>query len=716
MKCPRCNTNNIDESATICPNCGYTLSSESNQDISAIDEDTLDFVITEKSEDDREFVGGSKEFTNDSDPIGDDPQQLKTNEISNELNSDSLTLDTEIASIDKLDDDSEPLLPLNSDMIETEDPTSIISSSSPDTSDSPSDKLQKLSDEEVKKIEQNLYGKGPILNDREKAEIIMKKDDTDEPNNKIKFQSDDSLKTSPLTDQLKGEDIPRPKMTERRRGTAFFFRNYIQILGSQELHSSDELYVNSRVYELKAKQINPRLIFGSAAVVLVLLLVGVGSLFISDISNDSGQLVGIVLNEEGQPVLQSVKIRFPELGITTTSDAKGLFSCEGLPRGTHQIEFLWGGIVQWTDFATIADGKTTTIAFQPESSNLVIEQTTVEPEKTKELATNQAQESSVSIDVNNQTKKKTSAKPQTKKKSTEAKSSRYSKLSLQANIEGARLMMDGTVVGAGNLTYDRLKAGKHSYTVSKEGYNPVSGQITLKKGKTSQLAIDLTPIAENTKQKTFSAEDYYYSGTTAYENGEFDIAISDLTKAIDLDPNYSQAYMDRGEIYAQLKDNKSAHDDFVRVAEIKRFKKAYSASVTAYNRAIDVNRKSITAYLGRASAHLAKGDNRAAVIDYEIVLRMDKRNSEAYFGLGKARFSQGSYKKAIKHFKDARSIDSHNPLTHQYLMLSYLALDDTKNVRKSYEKFAKIASEEEISKLHSDSRFAAVVRIVERNK
>jgi len=95
---------------------------------------------------------------------------------------------------------------------------------------------------------------------------------------------------------------------------------------------------------------------------------------------------------------------------------------------------------------------------------------------------------------------------------------------------------------------------------------------------------------------------------------------------------------------------------------------------------------------------------------------MDKRNAQAYNGLGQARFHQGSYKKAIKHFKNARSLDSKNPLTHQYLMLCYLAVDDTKNLRKSYKKFVEKASDREVEELHSDSRFVAVVRIVEMDR
>ncbi|MFC1475143.1 tetratricopeptide repeat protein [Candidatus Zixiibacteriota bacterium] len=94
-------------------------------------------------------------------------------------------------------------------------------------------------------------------------------------------------------------------------------------------------------------------------------------------------------------------------------------------------------------------------------------------------------------------------------------------------------------------------------------------------------------------------------------------------------------------------------------------------------------------------------------------VKLDKRNFDAYYGLGEASFKQRRFKKAIDHFKDARSIDKKNPFIHQYLMLSYLAVDDYKNVKKSYKKFSEIASEDEMNKFVSNKKYSAVLKIIE---
>ena len=110
---------------------------------------------------------------------------------------------------------------------------------------------------------------------------------------------------------------------------------------------------------------------------------------------------------------------------------------------------------------------------------------------------------------------------------------------------------------------------------------------------------------------------------------------------------------------------------------------------------------------------MKKSEELAAIADYDKVISLDKRNFQAYYGLGEARFKQSQFKKAVDHFKDARSIDDSNPLVHQYLMLSYMALNDYKNVKKSFDKFANKATEEQIQRFKSDQKYSAVLKIIE---
>ena len=46
-----------------------------------------------------------------------------------------------------------------------------------------------------------------------------------------------------------------------------------------------------------------------------------------------------------------------------------------------------------------------------------------------------------------------------------------------------------------------------------------------------------------------SAEEYNERGNAYHEEGEYDLAIKDYNKAIELDPNYHAAYNSRGNAY-----------------------------------------------------------------------------------------------------------------------------------------------------------------------
>jgi tetratricopeptide (TPR) repeat protein len=217
------------------------------------------------------------------------------------------------------------------------------------------------------------------------------------------------------------------------------------------------------------------------------------------------------------------------------------------------------------------------------------------------------------------------------------------------------------------------------------------------------------------KERVYSAEDFYYSGVADVKAGETQTAIDDFTKAIEQEPSYAEAHLARADVYAKLKKAEPAHDDYIRAAEIFRFQKNFNRAITAYNSAVGVNKKSVTAYLGRGDLYLAKGQEIAAIADYDTARKINKKNPAVHFGLGKARFQLDNHKRAIKHFKEARSLDGNNPVIYQYLMLSYLAVDNVKEVKKNFKKFAKVANDAEMERMVADHKYSAVLHVVDED-
>ncbi|HWR83716.1 MAG TPA: tetratricopeptide repeat protein [Candidatus Deferrimicrobium sp.] len=672
--------------------------------------EALEFVVTEKDDDDREFVGGRRKFIDSEhedtgpDKPGSGLRDIKLSAAEGRPHDESSghsmsTAQNRDASL-SADDSGLPITGASETASSEAQPTA-------DTSENHS-QLKKLSPDEVKAIEKTLYRGRSYLSDREREALIRKieKYGPGESAARPDPTSDESAEL-PATDE---HGWPSPKMAKKGRGVAYFFKNYVQIAGRQELRSGDELVINDRHYELRPKKANRWVVAIGGAVVFVLFLVWFGSQFVSNTSSGVGEIIGVALSDSGQPFSRSATVKIPELGRTLSTDTQGFFRSGSLPKGTHRIELFYNGQPVKIDYATVVAGKVTTLVIRPDGS--LPERATVEKSPGEVTATHSGETSAQGMsDRSGANDSRTAvAKPARADAGSTAGTAR---IVLAANVDEAKLAIDGQVLGAGNLAYSNISSGAHQYTVSRDGFQPVMGTVQLTPGETKTLSVTLQPMSQQAKTQVFGDDDFYYSGVSAFKAGNFETAVTDLTEAITRRPSYAEAYAARADAHAKMIKRQAAYDDYVRAAEIFQVRKDFNQSISAYNKAVDLNSKSVTAYLGRANAYLSKNEELAAAADYEAVLKIDKSNAQAHFGLGEARFRQGQYDRATKHFKDARSVDSENPLVYQYLMLCFLATDDLKQVKKSYERFREVASEQQVQQLHNDDRYAAVLRVVE---
>ncbi len=147
-----------------------------------------------------------------------------------------------------------------------------------------------------------------------------------------------------------------------------------------------------------------------------------------------------------------------------------------------------------------------------------------------------------------------------------------------------------------------------------------------------------------------NAEAYYKSGNEYFAKGEHDIAISEYTEAIRLNPKFAEAYSNRGRAYGIKGDNDIALSDF--------------------NEAIRLNPKLAWAYAGRCAANVNKGyDDR--ISDCNQAIRLDPKLEKAYYNRGRLYGSKGDYDKAISDFNESIRLDSRWALTYYMRGLMY---------------------------------------------
>ena len=104
------------------------------------------------------------------------------------------------------------------------------------------------------------------------------------------------------------------------------------------------------------------------------------------------------------------------------------------------------------------------------------------------------------------------------------------------------------------------------------------------------------------------------SGNKFYFNGDYNSAISDYTKAIELNENNAIAYRNRGTAYANVKDYRNAVEDFSKV--------------------IEFNPNNSSAYIGRGAAYIYLREYNRAVVDLNRAINLDPNSAIAYYNRG----------------------------------------------------------------------------------
>lgn len=121
---------------------------------------------------------------------------------------------------------------------------------------------------------------------------------------------------------------------------------------------------------------------------------------------------------------------------------------------------------------------------------------------------------------------------------------------------------------------------------------------------------------------------YIYRGAARYwQKGDFDSAITDYTEAAELDPEYAEAYKDRGFAYLNNGD--------------------IDKSIADYTKAIDIDQELTEAYKDRATAYLANSDFDNAIVDYTKAIQLDPDDTNTYNYRGLAHFRNSEVDKAI---------------------------------------------------------------------
>ena len=150
------------------------------------------------------------------------------------------------------------------------------------------------------------------------------------------------------------------------------------------------------------------------------------------------------------------------------------------------------------------------------------------------------------------------------------------------------------------------------------------------------IASFLLTIALAVGAEEKSAEFNYKRGFEQVEKDQFDQAIAEFNKDIELNPRDALAYSNRGAAFLE----KGQHD----------------RAITDLNKAIELNPRLAIAYSNRGFVHIKKRQYAHAIADCNKALEINPRLAEAYFNRGVAYFNMKDFEKAWKDLHKTQSL------------------------------------------------------------
>ena len=132
----------------------------------------------------------------------------------------------------------------------------------------------------------------------------------------------------------------------------------------------------------------------------------------------------------------------------------------------------------------------------------------------------------------------------------------------------------------------------------------------------------------------------YGNRCIAYKDKEeYERAMADCDRAIELDPRDDHAFNTRGAIY--------------------HLTKKYDQAIEEYSKEIRLNANFIDPVHNRGMSYAAKGDYDTAIADYNAALKIDPRNALALYERGIAKQHQGDDSGGAADIQAAKKIDPH---------------------------------------------------------
>lgn len=199
-------------------------------------------------------------------------------------------------------------------------------------------------------------------------------------------------------------------------------------------------------------------------------------------------------------------------------------------------------------------------------------------------------------------------------------------------------------------------------------------------------AIEILNVLLRTDQK--SHEGYYLRGYAKLGLGDMLGAEADFTRAIELNPVYTDAYHFRGIVRSEMGNYDDATRDFAEAIDLRPDlpnsyysrgvthlrNKQYVKAVVDFDMILRFTDKDAQTYINKGVALLNMRDTLAAYDNFDRAIRTNREYTEGYNRKATLQLEQGRYEEALENFNKAIECDSTylQPIFNRAIVYSHL--------------------------------------------
>lgn len=169
---------------------------------------------------------------------------------------------------------------------------------------------------------------------------------------------------------------------------------------------------------------------------------------------------------------------------------------------------------------------------------------------------------------------------------------------------------------------------------------------------------------------------------------DYELAIAPLTRAIEMDPRYVKAYINRITAYQKTGRQEEAKADLAEMVKMEpRNAEGYNSradvlldlgrydeAIVDFTSAIKLAPNAANSYNNRASARFMKGDYGAAIQDCQHAIQLNPRYANAYNNLGNIYNRTGDLPQALQTYNQAIALAPGDSLTYNNRAAIYYAM------------------------------------------